>query len=159
MEEPGRALPAYRLEEISHTADLGYRIRASSLAGLFAAAPELVARALGIPGSGAGRSGREKLELRRPDRERLLVALIAELLGEAVLRRASPRLDELQVARVEPNEAGREASGWRLVARLGWSDWPRDVGPEREVKGVTYHGLEVVRTGDDGWRATVVLDV
>jgi SHS2 domain-containing protein len=48
---------------------------------------------------------------------------------------------------------------WRLQAecRGERADWTRHE-PDTEVKGVTYHQLEVSRT-ETGWRARVILDI
>lgn len=136
------------LRELSHTADVGFEIRAASLEELFEAAAEGLVRARGAdPAARAGASG-SRMEMTRPDLERLLVAWLRELLHEAGRRGAVPSTE------VEEVSTG-EAPGLR--ARVAWRAQD-EAGPTREIKGVTYHGLAVERTRD-GWHAQVVFDV
>lgn len=142
------------VREIEHTADLGMEVEAGSLEELFRrAAAGMMAlvredsEADG-PGRGGGDEGAEPrvIELEGDgDTARLLVRWLRELLylqevdgfvyGEAEFE----RLDE---------------SGLRASVR-GDPDPARQI---RELKGVTYHGLEVGRA-DGGWRARVIFDI
>ena len=142
-----------RIEELSHTADIGFRVSAGSLGDLFRMAARGLISALGLPPEGAAPADRGfgRVSLRRDDLERLLVAWLRELLRRIRTERGVPRIESLDVTRRE------DGQGSRLEAVLSWALWG-DRGPEREIKGVTYHGLEVRRQGDR-WHATVVLDV
>lgn len=154
------------LLEMSHTADIGFTIGAPTLDRLFELAAQGLARAVGVwPEGGefveeggrggveSGRSGEARastaIRLQRPDRERLLVAWLRELLPRiqqgAVPARVRIRVDE-------------EAGSARLEAEVRWRTDGNLPPPVREIKGVTYHGLRV-RGGPDGWRVRVVLDV
>lgn len=136
------------VEELAHTADVGFRVEAGTSERLFELAAVGLVRALGLePGEAEG-VPEERVELARPDRERLLVAWLRELLGRSTAEGSVPR------ATVEA--ADLEGPEPRLRARVRWL--PAASGPVREIKGVTYHGLEVEREGE-GWHATVVLDV
>lgn len=140
-----------RIEELEHTADVGFRVEAATPAELFELAAAGLVRSLGLEApSGEGEPGDqgEVLELVRPDRERLLVAWLRELLGRAAAEVAVP---EVEVERISLTD--EEPS---LRARVRWR--PAAGGPDREIKGVTYHGLRVA-PGDGGWHASVVLDV
>lgn len=164
--------------ELSHTADVGFELRAARLEGLFEAAADGLARARGASADPDARAGSEDVTLSRPDLDRLLVAWLRELLHRAM------RDDVVPEAVVEdvtaPGDAGGEgaagASGGvpsragadgqpaspadrdaRLRARVVWR--PAADEPVREIKGVTYHGLEVRRDDDGDWHARVVLDV
>lgn len=139
--------------ELSHTADVGFELRADGLEELFE---------LGARGLAAARGGRPDpsadaevadVEMDRPDLERLLVAWLRELLHRSMQRDEVPSAEVRRVRR--PGEDGRD--GAALSARVAWRPAAPD-GPEREIKGVTYHGLAVEREGE-GWHARVVLDV
>lgn len=131
---------------LEHTADVGLEVTASMLPELFTRAAE-GAMALvygGAPGVGAA-AERRTLRLEAPDRAGLLHAWLRELLylreveGFAFRDADFSELSERAlVAEVSGGEAGREA--------------------EREIKGVTWHGL-FVEGGKHGWRARVIFDV
>lgn len=161
-------LPGVR--EIEHTADLGMEVEAASLEELFGRAaagtmalvrsgdepdvPEerLGAHAPAASGSAPAASSAEPRMLRiqldggtEEDLAGLLVRWLRELLylqevqGFVYGQATFERLDE---------------SGLRATV------WPAaDPSPQiRELKGVTYHGLEVERAGDR-WRARVIFDI
>lgn len=138
-----------RIEELEHTADVGFRLEADSPEGLFLAAAEGLRRALGHEAS-RGRPEIRSLRAEKPDRERLLVAWLRELLAQGEALDAVPEPMEVRL--------GRGPDGvLRLDADVRWH--PRgEGGARREIKGVTYHGLEVGER-DGRWFATVVFDV
>lgn len=139
-----------RVRELPHTADIGFEVEAPSLARLFALAAEGLVSALGVE-AGAGPGAEEEVALSRPDLERLLVAWLRELLHRATTE------DRVPVVRGVEVRTG-EGDGGRLRARVEWREWAEGTGPEREIKGVTYHDL-AVEEDEDGWHARVVLDV
>lgn len=145
----------HRLRELSHTADVGFEVRAPALEELFEGAARGLVQALGVePAGGAPRPDPEPVLLARPDLDRLLVHWLRELLARAM---AAGEVPEAEVRAVDPGEEG-DAS---LRADVRWRP-ASDEGPAREIKGVTYHGLRVAREGEDpdaGWHARVVLDV
>ncbi len=167
----------HRLGELSHTADVGFEVRAPALEGLFEGAARGLVEALGAEaapdedgpaaaeggaaggdaevGAGGGRRGDrsrfEPVRLARPDLERLLVHWLRELLARAM---AEGEVPEARVREVRPPEGGEEAA---LRAEVRWRPVSAE-GPAREIKGVTYHGLRVARE-EEGWHARVVLDV
>jgi len=155
----------HRVRELEHTADVGFEVHAPSLEGLFEGAARGLVDALGLEaGDGAeaerraeaergrevGAGEPEALRLSRPDLERLLVHWLRELLSRAM---AGGEVPEARVCEVRPGD-GDEPS---LRASVRWRP-AAGAGPAREIKGVTYHGLEVART-DGSWHARVVLDV
>lgn len=143
----------HRLRELSHTADVGFEVRAPDLEGLFEGAARGLVDALGAEAAGAGRADRrafEPVRLARPDLERLLVHWLRELLARSMAGGEVPEVRVLEAGRPDGEEAFLRAEvRWRPVSAEG---------PAREIKGVTYHGLRVARR-DDGWHARVVLDV
>lgn len=138
---------------LEHTADLAIEVRAETLAELFdraaAGATALLYGADQPGGRGAERSAfgaaRRSVRLQASDRAALLLAWIREVLylhevtgfvyGGADFHRLSEQ-------------------------ELSADAWDREpAGPvEREIKGVTWHGLEVEQE-PDGWRARLIFDV
>ncbi len=145
--EPGR------WRTIEHTADLGIEIEAVSLERLFETGAYGLAGVLLGSEAGTGASDLSaavtwrELVLEAPDREALLVDWLRELLyiqeTEGIL---------LAAAEV------KDLDDTKLVARAGFIRPPPSGGAERELKGVTYHDLEV-RPRRDGWYARVVFDL
>jgi SHS2 domain-containing protein len=140
-----------RWRTIEHTADLGLEIEAPTLERLFVTCAHGLAGVLlgdevgGAGGETGGETEWRELVLEAPDREALLVDWLRELLyiqiSEGLVFRTA-EIDEL-----------REG---RLVARAGFAPPGKPV--ERELKGVTYHDLEVSRRGD-AWFARIVFDL
>lgn len=161
----------YRVDPLSHTADVGFEVRADTLAELFRGAADGLVRTLRADpeedGDAAATGGEraaptgedvapgredaspeaERLSLERPDRERLMVGWLRELLYRATAEGRFP--EEVRVDEVGPTS---------LEARVRWTP-PGAAGLAREVKGVTYHGLRVERESDGRWHARLVLDV
>lgn len=169
---------APRVVAVDHVADVGYEVHAPSLPELF----HLAARALrllleeadveaavvdaaaaeGVTGTAhvtvtggltaaEGAAGGESapvavgIALSAPDVSILLAGWLRELhyLHEVHrLAYAAARFAEL------------EETHLRAEVRFE----PVGAGPASEIKGVTYHGLEVVRDAS-GWHATVIVDV
>lgn len=146
----------YRVDPLSHTADVGYEVAADSVEELFRGAADGLVRAV-LEEDGDGGSGpsgvpdggdRETLALERPDRERLMVAWLRELLYRIS---RDGRL---------PTEISVEMTGASsLRARVRWSEPGSGEAPVRDVKGVTYHGLRVEEDREGRWHARLVLDV
>lgn len=144
-------IPA-RWRTVEHTADLAIEVEAPSLEALFEAAAHGLAGVLrgAESGSGAGGGGsgtvRRRLELEAPDREALLVEWLRELLYAQVsegLAFAGADIEELDETRLAARVRFRRATSAELA---------------RELKGVTYHALELKRWGEL-WFARVVFDL
>ncbi len=146
-DEPGR------WRTIEHTADLGIEVEAGSLERLFeAGAHGLAGVLLGSEGGSVGLVSStpttwRRMVLEAPDREALLVDWLRELLyiqtAEGLLITAA------EIAELEDT---------KLVAQAGFAQPQGSAGVERELKGVTYHDLEVSQRGG-GWFARVVFDL
>jgi SHS2 domain-containing protein len=141
-----------RWRTVEHTADLAIEVEAPSLEGLFEAAGHGLTGVL--LGSEAGRvqaagaaAVRRELALEAPDREALLVEWLRELLFVQVS-------EGLLFAGAEIEELGDT----RLVARAAFRPPTNVAAVARELKGVTYHDLEVSRRGD-GWFGRIVFDL
>lgn len=148
---------------LDHTGDVGFELGAPDLAALFDAAraallSELMTSPPAAPqeAEGAARPGGEvtPVSLEAPAVDRLLLRWLDELLYQVQTCQRVPARAELRI--VPPTVGG---SAWHLTARL--QSVPLDTsahGWRGEVKGATYHGLEVTRRRG-GWRARVILDV
>lgn len=138
---------------IEHTADLGIEIEADSPERLFEAAAHGLAGVL--VGWEAGTVAADTrsvdiwrdLTLEAPDREALLVDWLRELLY-------MQEVDGLVLAAAEVVELGEG----KLVARAGFRRPGESGGVARELKGITYHDLEVRRSAA-GWYARVIFDL
>ncbi len=128
-------------EEIEHTADLAFRAYGRDPGELFANAARGMFALAGVELPAA--SSERRVEVEGVDCESLLVNWLNELLylqgrhGEVYI--------EFEI---------EEISETRLQARVRGGP----AAAHRRIKAVTFHELEVKRTGE-GWQATLVLDV
>ena len=134
-------------ELFDHTADLGLRIRAATLNGLFAEAGEcLLACMVDSPASVVARQT-ERIAIDGIDREYLLFDWLRELLNRS--DEARMLWCQFDVA-VSPN-------GLEATIRGEPFDPARHL-LSREVKAITYHGLKIEDV-DDGFLAEVIVDI
>lgn len=130
-------------EEIEHTADRAFRAHGRDLRELFLNAARGL---LAVEGAAADASPTTEraVTVDGIDRESLLVNWLNELLylqerhGESY---SGIRIAELSERRLAATVAGAAAST-----------------RSRKIKAVTFHGLQVTQ-GDEGWQATIVVDV
>jgi len=138
------------LDELEHTADVGFRVRARSLPGLFywAARGLLGAMFERLPQRG---DGQLHVVLEADDPETLLVRFLNELIYLIQTRGRVPVALRVRLTR------GLE--GCRLTAEAKAVPFERVAGAFLgEVKSATFHGLRIEKT-ETGYAATVVLDV
>ncbi len=128
-------------EEIEHTADVAFRAYGRDLAELFANAARGMFALEG--GTAVPARSERRVEVEGVDRESLLVNWLNELLY--LQERHGEVYSKFEVEEISPT---------RLRARVGGAD----AGARRRIKAVTFHQLEVKQT-DEGWQATLVLDV
>jgi SHS2 domain-containing protein len=145
--------PPPRWRTIEHTADLAIEVEADSLDQLF------VAGALGLTGvlqgseSGSAEAGpgshieRRRLVLEAPDLEALFVDWLRELLYIQIT-------EGLLFSEAEIESLGET----RMVVRAAFQSPTSKEQVQRELKGVTYHDLEVTKR-DSGWFARIVFDL
>jgi SHS2 domain-containing protein len=134
-------------ETFEHTADLGLRVRAADLDGLFAEAARALFSVIVEDLGTVEASQRIDVRLAGDDREFLLFDWLKALLYHF-------DAEHLVFCRFEANVGadGVAASAWgealdRARHELG-----------HEVKAITYHGLRVEQTAD-GWLAEVIVDI
>lgn len=130
-------------EELEHTADWALHIRAENFVDLLSVAASGMLNMMGLSPSVEGCQQR-KVEISGIDREDLLVAWLEELLYLIESNEMGVKVMELEVL-----------DDIRLIAEI--QEIP-GVYPEKEIKAVTYHELEILETRD-GLETTIVFDV
>jgi SHS2 domain-containing protein len=140
---------------IEHTADLAIEVEAGSLGQLFdRAARGMLAL---IERGGTGRAEGEEPARRSPERVQHNIELEAEDLAVLLVLWLREILYLYQGHDLAYRGAEVEIIDQRrLRARVRAEAAPGEV--ERELKGVTYHDLEVARE-EGGWRARLIFDV
>jgi len=134
-------------EVFEHTADVGLRVRAGDLKGLFAEA-----------GRGLFSLLVENLDVVRPGAEVIfeveagdLEDLLHDWLGELLYAFESKKLVLVEFeVKIEGLKLWARAAGEKLDERK------HQLG--QEIKAITYHGL-VVRREAEGWMAEVIVDL
>jgi SHS2 domain-containing protein len=130
-------------EELDHTADWSFRVRAPSCEILFTDSAKALYDMAGVqttPEPG----GLKTILLQADDWEGLFILWLNELLY--ILEHDCLALSDFQVEELQETRlriSGREAE----VTAVG-----------KSIKAATYSGLHITQD-DDGWQATVVLDV
>ena len=145
MEETG-------FELFEHTADIGIRIRASSLEELLGLAAAALYQCIGTVAAGSEAGSGLELDLRAEGRENLLRDFLAELLFY---------FESKQLVAKEIELGELTSSRLSCKAKLFVLDQGRSVF-YREVKAVTYHQLSLTETGSPAspcYEANVILDI
>jgi len=130
-----------------HTADLALEVEGTSEVDLFTSAAEGLYRAI-VRGRLKDRGLHHRVARSAADVEELLVGFLSELLYLYATQ-------AFLAARIEITRWSEQEIEAELV---GEAFDPRRHEALRDIKAVTYHGLEVVRQGDR-WRATIIMDV
>jgi SHS2 domain-containing protein len=134
-------------ETFEHTADVGLRVRAADLDGLFAEAGRALFSLIVANLESVGAVEEVTFQIVGDRRDDLLFDWLGELLYTFEARRVV-----LGEFRVNVGEHGLDASAWGEA--LDTRRHEIDV----EVKAITYHGLKVERDGDE-WLAEVIVDL
>ena len=147
---------------LDHTADVGADLVADDLPALFRGALDaLVAVMLEAPP--VTPDGERTIRLDAPTREQLLVRWLEEWVFLVQSARRVPVDAAIDLHAPDADARTRDASGdadrWRLEARVRDATLdPVEHGWLGEVKGATFHGLQIERR-DDAWRTRIVFDV
>jgi SHS2 domain-containing protein len=146
---PARTMSVEGVEALDHTADVGIRVVADTLPELYRrAALGALWMALGVPPD-PGEEVRT-LEVTAGDHPDLMRRWLREVLFlQEVEGFAAGGVDTLDLT--------PEPSGIGLVATLRGG--PAPLHPVREIKGVTWHGLQVEERRAGEWFAQVIFDV
>ena len=148
-----------------HTADVAVAATGETLGGVFAAVADGLAAAMAdeVPADGE----RFDVTVAAENREALLFDYLDDLIYQRDVRGVLPVAHEATVERVgdasadgggnsDPRDDAGDADHWTLSG--GARGVPLSELHAREVKAVTYSGMDLGRT-DEGWRAYVVFDV
>jgi SHS2 domain-containing protein len=130
-------------EEIDHTADWAFRVKAPSREALFKEAAEALYHMAGLQTAPAADRAR-KILLRSGDQESLFIQWLNELVF--LLDRERLALREIRINRLTDTELRASGCAVEVLA----------VG--KYIKAATYSGLRISEEGGV-WQATVVLDV
>jgi SHS2 domain-containing protein len=128
---------------VEHTGELEVEIEAPTARGVFEDGFEAMRELLAGAGSAGSPRRRRDVSIKAADR----AALLAEWLAELAFIAESEGLVPERLAALELGE-----DGLRAVVEAS------EGSPPHLVKAATYHRLALERA-QDGWRATVVLDV
>lgn len=139
--------PVASFEPIDHTADVGYRLFAPTLAELFAVAGRALFDAITDLDTIAPKFART-IEVEAGDVEALLVTWLSELNFYCITEFELFR--EFAIESISMNAVRATVRGEKI-------DPARHV-IQTEIKAVTYHELYVRQT-ENGWEAQVIFDV
>lgn len=139
---------------LDHTADVGASLQAESLAALFRGALDaLTAVMMALPPQAP--DGERTIELEAESLERLMVRWLEEWIFLVHSAGRVPVESDLRIT--ERSDDGEIR--WLLEADVRDATLdPAKHEWKTEVKGATYHGLDV-QEHESGWRATIVFDV
>ncbi len=137
------------IEELEHTADLRFRIRAPTLEGLFAEATRALMETM-YGDTGGPVIETRTVEVSAADREALLHDFLSEVLYLAEAENLVFSDAELAIAEDPPMSV-------RATLRATPFDPARHAGGT-EVKGIAYFDLSIVEA-DGGYRLEIVFDV
>lgn len=138
-------------EFTDHTADVAVELRADDRTGLFTEALRAFTDTVTERKTVDADEGHD-LEAEAASLEELMV----EWLGELIYRFDVDGLLFRDVTDVEVEETG---DGYRLTGRARGEPYDEERHPLKvEVKGVTYHELEIEKE-NDSWRGRVIFDI
>ncbi len=153
MKDPGRKKP---FRELDHTADLRVEIIGKDEQDLLANAIESLYVLVGLQGVARQTEDGplEELEINCRDTEEALVELLGEILYRATVERKRIYLHELSA-----RSGGEDTGRCKVIVRGVWHALTaEEVSGLREIKAVTYHDVQILRTGK-GLAARVVMDL
>jgi SHS2 domain-containing protein len=135
-------------EFFDHTGDIGVRLRAPTLAGLFEQAA--IALTDAMTASAVNCRVSEEIALESSDLDLLLVDWLSELLFRFDARGLLVARAHVEIVRADVYRLGARVEGEPLD--------PARHGMKVLLKAVTYHALEVKET-PEGWFAQVIFDI
>jgi len=136
-----------RFEAIEHTADVGYKLFAPTLAELFVAGGRALFSTITNPDSIKADFSRS-ISVTADDQENLLVAWLSELNYRFLVEHEL--FSEFIIETLTPHSIDAVVRGEKIDQNR------HEIFTE--IKAVTYHGL-YIRQSADGWEAQVIFDV
>ncbi len=137
------------VEELSHTAEIGLRITAPTLAELYVCAAAAMCDLADAQPDRAAPPQVQEIVVAAPDREGLLVDWLNELL---YLQETTGCYWPMATVTSLEEQPGS------VTLRATVHGWPAQQAPRLHIKAVTYHQLRVAAV-DGGWRAEVFFDI
>jgi SHS2 domain-containing protein len=135
-------------ELLEHTADIGIRVSAQDLSGLFRAAALAMFDIIAERKAQIKESAKKEITIRlkTEDLEELLISWLNELLSLSSVKGlifSEFRFAKLEKCSLEAVAAGEDISNYQVNA---------------EIKAATYHQLRIEET-KSGWQAEIIFDV
>jgi SHS2 domain-containing protein len=146
---PASMSTSCHVEELSHTAEIGLRITAPSLADLYACAATAMLELIDAQPDMTTATEERTVAVASPDLESLLVDWLNELIF--LQETTGAYWPEVTVDSLAQHEDG-------VVLHATVRGWRASQPPRLHIKAVTYHQLCVV-AADGGWRAEVFFDI
>ena len=133
-------------ELIEHTADIGIRVRAADLEGLFEKSARAMFDIMAEGGKSPALKKKVRIEQEADKLDELLVRWLNELLSLSETKELI--FSGFRIERIEKNILKAEAEGSDI----------KDYRINKEIKAATYHELKLEQT-PSGWQAEVIFDV
>lgn len=133
-------------ELIEHTADIGIRVRAADLEGLFEKTALAMFDIMAEGGKSSALKKKVRIEQEADKLDELLVRWLNELLSLSETKELI--FSGFRIERIEKNILKAEAEGSDI----------KDYRINKEIKAATYHELKLEQT-PSGWQAEVIFDV
>ena len=138
-----------QVEELAHTSEIGLRVRAATLNALFGCLARAMIALTGAQEDGAADPLLLEVDAAGVDAESLLVNWLNEVLYLHEVTGVVPQT-------VTVHSLHRTAITATLEVRTAGG--AAGVGPELQIKAVTYHQLAIVEE-EEGWKAEVFFDI
>lgn len=133
-------------ELIEHTADIGIRVKAKDLPGLFKNAAGAMFEIIAEKNRESKKQKKIKLKQQADNLEELFINWLNELLSLSAVKKII--FTDYQIHQLEKNSLEAILIGQEM----------KDFKINTEVKAATYHQLKIEKT-DSGWQAEVIFDV
>jgi SHS2 domain-containing protein len=146
MTEEKYLKPEKRWKLLEHTADIRLEVYGATLEGLFINAALGLSNII-LPKAELTPQTELEIKVEADSAEELLVNWLRELLFLNQTRKLIMTHAQIIVF-TETN----------LLAKVSFADNPPDVESSFEIKGVTYHGLSIIKNSD-GYSARIVFDI
>ena len=133
-------------ELIEHTADIGIRVKAADLKGLFETAALAMFDIMAETKNQEAAKKAINIKLKADDLEELFIDWLNELLSQSATKELI--FSDLKITKLEKNNLEAIASGKDI----------KNYRINSEIKAATYHQLKLQQL-KSGWQAEVILDV
>lgn len=136
---------SYQFEILEHPADIKLKITAPSKGSLFKGALKGMASIINGQEYLKGESIKKKVEIFSLEEETLLVDFLNEILAQTDIYNSV--FSEIEI---------EELTNQKITGKIKGNKVERF---KEEIKGVTYHGLDIIKNKKGLWEATILFDV